>query len=496
MAKKLKESMSAISRISTDGLTNNLDGIEGQEFNEPNTVDGQDIIDDEEIEYVDEEDVEEPVEDEREYVENDHMEDNIIDVSGYFTGDGDFSYEDSVPYEGHISSSNLMPVQNEFERSINQIGQTNQFIQSGEAGSTSPIVDVLNSIIAGGPNFQTKNERKEFLGALTTALIIKEGGSLSKKKADYLKTKFKMSDREQQDAFHYAKNAVGRLNKAALVTGELEEAKTGKVKVKSFNDVQKGDIGEDYSDDEVRIIAKGKGINDYNKILKRYDESGAMEEFFYDLEENPIALDWIDDSGNEGGYNVEDVEMVAVKFQDGSTAVYTYGDDGVLVYERKNVKGNLIQENDWDNDPDWLNDGSGPEDRYGHRQEVCPYCGIPKDEWLITRSGAECPDCGYKGGTTGIDRDDLEEAVALAGYVDGEDAPKVKRKMAPNTVLQQEEPEVYPTDNNMTNTELVCDSCGKKLEMFSGYGVIVDGWWCSECQDCVYDEHGHCIEEF
>ena len=502
MKKKLKESMSAISRISTDGLTNDLDGIEGQEFNEPNV--DQEIedteVDVDEVDYVDDQEMEQ---NDFEYIQNDHIEDNMIDVSGYYTGDEDFSYEDEVPYEGHISSSNLMPMQNEFERSINQVGQTNQFIQPGEVTTSNPIIDTLNSIIAGGPNFQTKNERKEFLRALTMAVLIKEGGSLSKKKADILKTKFKMSDREQQDAFNYAKEAVGRLNKAAIVTGKLDED------------------NEPNDDNEPQVYAVHIRANVYDG--RNYDARTTPILIYANNEQHAIdivnnnkekILDRISKRRIRSGKrlirtvpkdvknNVFFSDSYYMRKQDKS--IYDSLENMIGYDEVMNQKNDLNENYSEDSDWDQYGFDNDQDDYEGGPTGKCPAC-----DTMLRGAEAEfgyCDHCGWQDGDSLEDEedDDLQEVmprnlkhegVALAGYVDVEDTPKVKRKSADNVVLQQEEPVVYPIDNNMTNTELVCDSCGGKLEQFSGYGVIVDGWWCSDCQDCVYDDHGHCIED-
>ncbi len=78
---------------------------------------------------------------------------------------------------------------------------------------------------------------------------------------------------------------------------------------KDFNQIKKGDHGEDYAGNKVIIIDKAKGKSQFSKISK-YDESGAMK-----------------DGLSENG----DSEMVAVKLKDGSHAVYVYGPDGVTI---------------------------------------------------------------------------------------------------------------------------------------------------------------------
>jgi len=81
---------------------------------------------------------------------------------------------------------------------------------------------------------------------------------------------------------------------------EVNEAK----KIKPFNKVKVGDKAEDYHGDVYNVIAKGK-----MKDLKKYDDSGTAGDFL-EPDEDVIALDL-----------------------EGETAVFTYGDDGAVVYD-------------------------------------------------------------------------------------------------------------------------------------------------------------------
>ena len=88
--------------------------------------------------------------------------------------------------------------------------------------------------------------------------------------------------------------------------------------VKSFDEVQVGDIGKDYADNEVVILAKGPASN--------FSYADGFEEFvdLSDYDSQDIAFnDQID---------AEWPECVLVQFvEDGSEVVYSYGSDGVLV---------------------------------------------------------------------------------------------------------------------------------------------------------------------
>lgn len=93
--------------------------------------------------------------------------------------------------------------------------------------------------------------------------------------------------------------------------------------VKPFKDVKIGEIGETYFGDPVTIIAKGVGYDAFYKTLEKFD-TGAMADFFSDLA-----------NGNDEDFDPEDIdtiEMVAVFFEETEdTAVYLYGDEGVVV---------------------------------------------------------------------------------------------------------------------------------------------------------------------
>jgi hypothetical protein len=91
---------------------------------------------------------------------------------------------------------------------------------------------------------------------------------------------------------------------------ELNEAK----KVKKFNKVKAGDIATDYNDMEWEVISTGK-----MKDLKDYDDSGMASDEFSDNDEVIAA------------YNSEH----------GENAVWSYGGDGIVVYESTINEGKM-----------------------------------------------------------------------------------------------------------------------------------------------------------
>ena len=88
------------------------------------------------------------------------------------------------------------------------------------------------------------------------------------------------------------------------------ESVVNEARIKPFRKVKAGDIGQDYNGEDVTIIAVGK----LGKLMK-YDDTGMAED------------------GLEQGYLDKRDDAVAVESPDGGYAVYTYGDDGVMVAE-------------------------------------------------------------------------------------------------------------------------------------------------------------------
>lgn len=101
-------------------------------------------------------------------------------------------------------------------------------------------------------------------------------------------------------------------------TGLQEDVLKESVSEKSFDEVRVGDIGRDYADNEVVILAKGPASN--------FSYADGFEEFvdLSDYDSQDVAFnDQID---------AEWPECVLVQFvEDGSEVVYSYGSDGVLV---------------------------------------------------------------------------------------------------------------------------------------------------------------------
>lgn len=101
-------------------------------------------------------------------------------------------------------------------------------------------------------------------------------------------------------------------------TGLQEDVLKESVSEKSFDEVQVGDIGKDYADNEVVILAKGPASN--------FSYADGFEEFvdLSDYDSQDVAFnDQID---------AEWPECVLVQFvEDGSEVVYSYGSDGVVV---------------------------------------------------------------------------------------------------------------------------------------------------------------------
>lgn len=101
-------------------------------------------------------------------------------------------------------------------------------------------------------------------------------------------------------------------------TGLHEDVLKESVSEKSFDEVQVGDIGRDYADNEVVILAKGPASN--------FSYADGFEEF----------VDLSDYDSQDTAFNdqidAEWPECVLVQFvEDGSEVVYSYGSDGVVV---------------------------------------------------------------------------------------------------------------------------------------------------------------------
>ena len=84
--------------------------------------------------------------------------------------------------------------------------------------------------------------------------------------------------------------------------------------MKNFKEVQIGDVTEDYNCDISKVVAKGKGYDEFLKSGKKYDNSGGMQEAF------------------EDGYIEKDQEWVAVYSEEFEEfIVYCYEYDGAVV---------------------------------------------------------------------------------------------------------------------------------------------------------------------
>ena len=84
---------------------------------------------------------------------------------------------------------------------------------------------------------------------------------------------------------------------------------------KPFRKVKAGDVGQDYNGEDVTIVAVGK----LGKLMK-YDDTGMAED------------------GLSQGYLDKNDDAVAVESPEGGYALFTYGDDGVVVNEAKAPK--------------------------------------------------------------------------------------------------------------------------------------------------------------
>lgn len=91
--------------------------------------------------------------------------------------------------------------------------------------------------------------------------------------------------------------------------------------IKSFERVRVGEWGVDYSGERGRVLGKGIGRKDWEE-LKKWDSSGAMDDFVSNLELYGYTEE-----------DLKDLEMVAVRDEDGDTLVYIYGEDEFCVME-------------------------------------------------------------------------------------------------------------------------------------------------------------------
>lgn len=91
---------------------------------------------------------------------------------------------------------------------------------------------------------------------------------------------------------------------------------------KSFDEVEEGDIGKDYSGNEVIILAKGPASN--------FSNADGFEEFVDLSDYDPSDVDF------NAQIDAEWPECVLVEFvEDGSEVVYSYGSDGVVVPQKR-----------------------------------------------------------------------------------------------------------------------------------------------------------------
>lgn len=96
-----------------------------------------------------------------------------------------------------------------------------------------------------------------------------------------------------------------------------ESVKEENKKIVPINSVRPGMKGVDYAG-EVGIVKEIEMVQDFESILKKYDESGAMQEAIENMDEYGILpSDW----------------LVAVELEDSESAVYTYGSDGFVICE-------------------------------------------------------------------------------------------------------------------------------------------------------------------
>lgn len=111
-----------------------------------------------------------------------------------------------------------------------------------------------------------------------------------------------------------------------LWSSDLEESVKKPLKEsvseKPFDEVEEGDIGKDYSGNEVIILAKGPA--------SKFSNADGFEEFVDLSDYNPEDTDF------NNQIDAEWPECVLVEFVgDGSRVVYSYGSDGVVVPQKR-----------------------------------------------------------------------------------------------------------------------------------------------------------------
>lgn len=111
-----------------------------------------------------------------------------------------------------------------------------------------------------------------------------------------------------------------------LWSSDLEESVKKPLKEsvseKPFDEVEEGDIGKDYSGNEVIILAKGPA--------SKFSNADGFEEFVDLSDYNPEDTDF------NNQIDAEWPECVLVEFVgDGSKVVYSYGSDGVVVPQKR-----------------------------------------------------------------------------------------------------------------------------------------------------------------
>lgn len=111
-----------------------------------------------------------------------------------------------------------------------------------------------------------------------------------------------------------------------LWSSDLEESVKKPLKEsvseKPFDEVEEGDIGKDYSGNEVIILAKGPA--------SKFSNADGFEEFVDLSDYDP------EDTNFNNQIDAEWPECVLVEFvEDGSKVVYSYGSDGVVVPQKR-----------------------------------------------------------------------------------------------------------------------------------------------------------------
>ena len=113
---------------------------------------------------------------------------------------------------------------------------------------------------------------------------------------------------------------IGGIGACALT--EFEKPFEESVSEKPFDEVEEGDIGKDYSGNEVIILAKGPA--------SKFSNADGFEEFVDLSDYDPEDTDF------NTQIDTEWPECVLVEFvEDGSKVVYSYGSDGVVVPQKR-----------------------------------------------------------------------------------------------------------------------------------------------------------------